>query len=75
MLGNILQFFTGASKIPGAGFEETPKISFTSRECLPQASTCALTIVFPRSMGCLEYEAFEAKMDMVILDSYGFGTV
>lgn len=74
-LGNILQFFTGASKVPGAGLDETPKISFTSLERLPQASTCSLNIEFPRSMGYLQYEEFEAKMDLSILGSYGFGTV
>jgi hypothetical protein len=74
-LQNILQFFTGASRVPGTGFDETPKISFMSKECFPEGSTCSLTIKFPLSMGCLGYEDFEAKMDYAILGSYGFGTV
>ena len=74
-LENILHFISGASKIPATGFDKTPKISFTSEECLPYASTCALSIIFPRSMGCLSYDKFQDKMDFCILGSFGFGTV
>ena len=34
-LVDILQFFSGASEIPAIGFDSTPKIYFTSEECLP----------------------------------------
>ena len=74
-LSYILQFFSGASKLPAAGFDETPKISFTSQERLPYASTCALTITFPRSIGLISYDEFQEKMDFCILGSFGFGSV
>ena len=32
---DILKFLTGLSKIPAAGFTETPKIYFTDEDCLP----------------------------------------
>ena len=74
-LGNILQFFSGANKLPATGFDTVPKIYFTNDECLPCASTCALSITFPRSLGLLSYDDFQEKMDMCILGSFGFGSV
>ena len=74
-LSSILQFFSGSAKIPAAGFYEVPKIYFTNVARLPWASTCDLSITFPRSMGLLTEEEFRQKMDMCILGSFGFGTV
>lgn len=73
-LGNILQFFSGANKLPATGFDESPKIAFTSENRLPSTSTCALKITFPRSLGLLTYTEFEEKMDFCIRDSFGFGS-
>ena len=72
-LGDILQFFSGSTKLPAAGFNCTPKIYFTDELCLPRASTCDLSITFPRSFGSLSYEDFKAKMNMCVCDSFGFG--
>ena len=70
-LENILQFFSGASKLPATGFDET-KISFTSEDVLPYTSACALKIMFPRSLGVLSYDDFEGKMDFCVCCSFGF---
>lgn len=72
---NILKFFSGASRIPATGLDETPKIYFTDLDCLPNTSTCDLSITFPRRFGFLTYEEFEDKMDLCILGSPGYGKV
>ena len=72
-LGDILQFMSGCSKLPAAGFNSTPSICFTDDVCLPRVSTCALTVTFPRSLGLLSYDEFKNKMDMCIRNSCGFG--
>ena len=72
---DILQFFSGASKIPAIGFDSTPKLCFTSEECLPRVSTCDLSITFSRSMGLLSFQKFAETMDMCIQGSFGFGSV
>ena len=72
-LDKVLQFFfTGSSKLPAAGFHTTPTINFTDDPCLPRASTCDLSITFPRKYGFLTFEEFKEKMDFRILNSYGF---
>ena len=75
MLQNILQFFSGASRLPATGLDYTPKIYFTNEDRLPHASTCALSITFPRSLGLLSYEDFQDKMDTYVLRFHGFGNV
>ena len=74
-LVDILQFFSGAGKIPAIGFYSTPRLSFTAEECLPRVSTCDLSITFPRSMGLLSFKTFADTMSMCIQGSFGFGTV
>ena len=74
-LESILQFFSGASKLPATGFDETPKITFTSENVLPYTSTYALKVTFPRSLGLLSYDDFESKMDLCIRGSFGFGAI
>ncbi len=64
-IGEIAQFFSGASKVPSTGFETTPKLDFTDEDRLPFASTCDVRITFPRSLGHLSYEQFEKKMDFL----------
>ncbi len=63
-IADILQFYSGADKIPAIGFDATPKIGFTSDECLPRVSTCDLSITFPRSMGLLSFDKFAETMDL-----------
>ncbi len=74
-LSHILQFFSGSSKIPAAGFNRLPKICFSDDDRLPWTSTCDLSITFPRAMGLLSEEDFRQKLDMCILGSFGFGIV
>ena len=61
--------------MPATGFENIPAIEFISpfESRLPSVSTCALLIFFPRNLGLQSYENFEEKMDMAILNSFGFG--
>ena len=72
-LADILHFMCGATKLPASGFNTTPKIHFTDELTLPRASTCDLSITFPRSYGHLTYSEFKSKLDMCIMDSFGFG--
>jgi hypothetical protein len=74
-LGDILEFLSGASKLPATGFPKNPSVYFCSEDRLPKASTCDVSITFSRGMGLLQYEQFKEKMDLCILGSYGFGSV
>ena len=74
-LGNILEFISGASKLPATGFPKNPAIFFCNEDRLPRASTCDISITFSRKLGILQYEEFKEKMDFCILGSYGFGSV
>ena len=72
-LADILHFISGSTKLPASGFDKMPKIHFTDDCILPKASTCDVNITFPRSFGKLLYPEFRTKLDMCILDSFGFG--
>ncbi len=72
-VSDVIHFMSGSSKLPAAGFDSNPSIHFTDELCLPKASTCDISITFPRSYGLLSYEEFKEKMDMCICDSFGFG--
>lgn len=72
-IGDVLQFFSGSSRLPASGFSNIPSIHFTDEERLPKASTCDLSIVFSRSWGHLSFEEFKDKMDLSIRNSFGFG--
>ena len=39
-LGDILEFVSGASKIPPSGFPTNPSIKFCGDDRLPKVSTC-----------------------------------
>ena len=49
---DILQFVTGSTKIPAAGFTGVPYVAFTDLPGLP-TSSCDLNITFSRSYGQL----------------------
>ena len=66
-LGDIAQFMSGSSKLPAAGFDRQPSIQFTDDVCLPKASTCDVSITFPRSFGSLQYDEFKEKNGYVHL--------
>jgi len=74
-MSDVIHFFSGASKLPTSGFPAPPKICFTDEPGLPRSSTCDISITFPRELGYLNEEEFKAKMDMCLLDSFGFGQV
>ena len=65
-LADILQFLTGANKLPATGLDKTPIIKFS---CLPLASSCELSITFSRAWGVLQYKKFVEKMEYAILNS------
>lgn len=62
-LSDVLQFLTGAKRIPAVGFEKELTIAFTDNVMLPVASTCALSITFPRSFSKMSYKEFKDMMD------------
>ena len=68
-------FFTGLSKVPATGFDCVPKIKFIDGNRLPTASTCELSITFPREMASLTVDEFKEKMDFCIHGSHGYGVV
>lgn len=72
-VSDLLSFMSGASKLPAAGFDKTPSIHFMDDNGFPRASTCDLSISFPRDYGLLSCEDFKTKMDMAITNSFGFG--
>ena len=74
-VGDILYFFTGSSKVPATGFDSVPKIKFTDENRLPTASTCELSITFPRKMAGLTVDEFKDQMDFCIHGSHGYGIV
>ncbi len=74
-LADVLLFMSGSSKVPATGFPKTPTIRFTDVDCFPTASTCDVSLMFPRKMALLEFEQFQVKMNFCIKGSYGFGTI
>lgn len=73
-LSDVLQFLTGSSKLPAAGFPTTPSIHFADvHRTMPRVSTCDLSITFPLEFGDLTFEKFREKMDLCVLGSFGFG--
>lgn len=75
----ILAFVTGAEQPPPPpmGFLGQPSIRFIEdrNQTLPTASTCALCLYLPLSLGDLNYPAFKERMDFAILSIIGFGQV
>ena len=74
-LDDILEFVSGASKIPPSGFQKNPSIKFCNDDRLPKASTCDVSITLPRKLGLLQFEQFKERLDLSILGSCGFGNV
>lgn len=72
-IADILHFVSGATKLPATGFTTMPSIRFSDVDGFPFSSTCDISITIPRSFGLLSYAEFKSRMDMSILDSFGFG--
>ncbi len=75
-LSDILQFQTGASRLPVCGLSTIVfRVLFSERDSYPYVSTCSNTITFSRNWGMLSFEEFKIKMDSSIKNSHGFGRV
>ena len=46
-LGDCLSFFSGAERVPPAGFDKLCTLNFNSLNVYPTASTCALVLTLP----------------------------
>ena len=72
-LEDIMIFTTGVAHVPPLGFDKALKIQFMGEQRLPQASTCSLSLKFPRDL--TSYDTFKEKITLAILGSVGFGNV
>ena len=70
---DILTFVTGSNEIPPMGFDQPLKIEFLNGQRLPNASTCSLTLRFPREI--VHYDTFKDKFTLSILGAHGFGNI
>ena len=71
----ILEFSTGASHPPPAGFTSPPVISFHADDHYPHANTCSNTLYLPTKKPLPSCERFIYLMTYGILNSHGFGRV
>ncbi len=73
-LSDMLQFQTGASKLPVCGLSTMVfAVHFSEEDRYPCVSTCTNTITFTRNWGMLHFEEFQNKMDSSIKNAQGFG--
>ena len=72
-MSEVLVFFTGADRVPPAGFDKQPKVSFlherSAKFCT--SSTCDLLLRIPTCHD--NYLAFKEYMRMSLKDNDGFG--
>ena len=66
-LGDVLQFLTGAKRIPASGFGTALKVKFTNEVKLPVVSTCDCSITFSRSWGTMDENKFKNRLSECIL--------
>lgn len=71
---NIIEFSTGASRPPPAGFTSQPTIAFHVDNHFPRANTCTNTLYLPIKKP-LSSDRFLYSMTYGILNSAGFGRV
>ena len=81
-LTKVLEFITGADRIPPLGFKNQIKVCFFSRTedeinrgvwRLPFASTCGMEVHLPR--GINDVDQFTSLMNRAILECCGFGKI
>jgi len=73
-LRDLLQFITGADKIPPLGFPKNITVRFyekTSQHHYPTVSTCDLSIQLPRGFQCPD--TFQSLLEEAVLGAHGFG--
>ena len=76
-ISQLLDFWTGADRVPPCGFDKQLVIDFYTPEIgvyrLPSASTCALTLYLPR--GIEEPEVLSGMMRRALTECQGFGFI
>jgi len=73
-LRDLLQFITGADKLPPLGFPKAITIRFydmSSQRHYPTVSTCDLSIQLPR--GFQIPDTFQCLLEEAVLGAHGFG--
>ena len=73
-LEDILNFVTGADRVPPLGFPGSITVDFFSQESerhYPTSSTCDMRLWLPR--GVSDVNVLQALMEEAILGSHGFG--
>ena len=66
-----MNFFSGATDVPPAGYEVDPTINFNGNNVYPTSSTCALQLTLPTLY--LNFESFKSALDTAFLMHRGFG--
>lgn len=72
-IGDVLQFITGCSTPPPAGYETKFLMTFTEEICYPTARTCTYTVLMPVHQPT--YQKFKEMMVEAIVSGRGFGRV
>jgi len=71
---DLLQFVTGANRVPPMGFSTVINIGFydmLSERHYPTASTCELKLLLPRGVECPE--RLQELLEDALLGAHGFG--
>ena len=66
-----MNFFSGATGVPPAGYDMDPAIFFSDDNLYPTASTCALQLTLPTRYS--DYKPFKEALDTAFLMHGGFG--
>ena len=76
-LSEVLQFITGSSSVPVAGFNDEPSIVFEheDRQRKLYANTCPSTLTLPVNNAIMEFESFKEEFTSCLVMSPGFGNV
>jgi len=71
---DLLQFITGADRLPPLGFHKSISVVFydmTAQRHYPSVSTCDLSIQLPRGFQCPD--EFQCLLEEAVLGAHGFG--
>lgn len=74
-LADILQWMTGASRLPAIGLPSNVTVKFDSELLLPKMNTCALQVSIPIRMEFQDPEKFARQFAEWIINSQGYGFV
>ena len=70
-LETVMNFFSGASDVPPAGYDVDPAIYFSNENVYPTSSTCALQLTLPTCYS--DFYSFKEALDTGFLMHGGFG--